>query len=160
MVEWVIEYDTLILYQIFSFITDAHPRTLRANQRQVYTQLLAGGTVVWSDMGAWSQGREETVTVVSRNDWLEDFNSARNFGAIFFKPDIVQIEIKDVPVARIMPVWPNLISRYVVLVGICWGSVRLEACRFPQGQQLFSYHISLGFQSADPLELRSFPPGP
>ena len=55
-------------------------------------------------MGAWSQGREEAVKVVSRNYLLEDFNCARNFGAIFFKPDIVQIEIKDVPVARIMSV--------------------------------------------------------
>ena len=50
-------------------------------------------------MGARSQGREEAVKVVSRDDRLKDFNRARNFGAIFFKPDIVQIKIKDVPVA-------------------------------------------------------------
>ena len=59
---------------------------------------------MWSDMGAWSQGREEAVKVVSRNYLLEDFNCARNFGAIFFKPDIVQIKIKDIPVARIMSI--------------------------------------------------------
>ena len=89
---------------MLSLVADAHPRALRANQRQVYTQLLTGGAVVWSDMGAWSQGREEAVKVVSRNYLLEDFNCARNFGAIFFKPDIVQIKIKDIPVARIMSI--------------------------------------------------------
>ena len=111
-----------------------------------------------SDMCAWCQGREEAMEVVPRNNRLKNFNGARNFGAIFCEFDIVQIQIEHVPIARIVAFWPKTIRRQVVLVGIGWWPVWLEASSLPQGHELLSDHIGLSLESTDPLKLRAVPP--
>ena len=57
----------------------------------MHPKLLASRSIVRCDMRTWSQGREEAMEVVSRNDGLQDFNGPGHFGAIFIEFDIVKV---------------------------------------------------------------------
>ena len=85
----------------------------------MYTKLLAGWSVVRGDVRARSQGREESVEVVSRNDILQKFDGSGHFGAIFIELDIMKIQIENVPIARVVAIRPDTVFRDVVL--ICVG---------------------------------------
>ena len=71
----------------------------------------------------------------------------------------MQEKIEDVPGARVVAVRPDLVLRNIVLVGVSWRAVGLEACSLTQGKELLSYDVRLRLKSTDPFEVCTFPPG-
>ena len=86
----------------------------------MHAELLAGRSIVWRDMRAWSQGGEEAVEVVSWDDRLKDFDRSGHFGAIFIEFDVVKIQVEDIPIAGIVAIRADLILWDVVLVRVGW----------------------------------------
>lgn len=63
MVERVVENNAFVLLELHSFVSNSHPGALRAHQRQMAPQFLAGRPVMRRDVRAWGQSTEEAVHV-------------------------------------------------------------------------------------------------
>ena len=118
VIEAIVEDYALILDQLLGLVANTHSGPFSSKQRKMYSELLASWTIVRSDVRPRSQGREEGMEVVSRDNLLENLDSARNFGAILFELDVVQVQVEYVPAATIVPVRAYPIFRDVVLVGV------------------------------------------
>ena len=53
---------------------------------------------MWHNMCSWSDGTEESMEIIPRDNLLENFNGFGNFGAVFQKLYIMKVEVEDVPV--------------------------------------------------------------
>ena len=118
MIERIVKDDGLILHQVLFFVTDAHAGTLSRQQGQMHSKLLARRPVVRRDVRAWSQGREEAVEVVPRDDRLQDLDCTGHFGAIFIKSYVVKVQVEYIPVACVVAIRSDLVLRDVVLVRV------------------------------------------
>ena len=99
MVERVIKDDALTLLEVTLLVTDSHGSALSAEDGQVEPQLLARRAVVRSDMSAWSDGGEKAVSIIPRNNVLQDLHCFWYFSAVVLKWNIVQVKVEDIPVA-------------------------------------------------------------
>ena len=157
VVEGVVEYDALVLLQVLGLVADPHAGALRPHQRQVHPELLAGGAVVGRDVGAGRDCAEEGVEVVPRDHLLQDLDCFGHFGAVFEELDVVQVQVEDVPVARVVAEGANLVL-WDVLVGVGGAAVGLEASLSAQGLQLLADGGRVLFELTDPGELLPVPP--
>ena len=99
------------------------------------------------------------MVVVPRYDTLEDLNRPWNLLTILFKLNVVQVEIEHVPVAGVRAFGADLVFWNILRIGVSGRAIRLEARLRPEGKELLTDDRGCLFQSGDPLELRSFPPG-
>ena len=115
-------------------------------------------SVVGEHVGARGQSGEESMMVVSRDDFLDDFNRFRDFCAIFFKLHIMQKQVEHVPV-------PVLITHRAHLVLSLLPprpgrpSVRLKPLLFSQRHKLIPDDLVMALQLGHPGEFLPFPPG-
>ena len=98
------------------------------------------------------------MKVVSGDDFAQNFNRPGHLGAIFLKFNVVQEQVKNVPIAGIVAVRADLVLGEIVFVGIGRGPVWLEACRLPQSKKLFSDDVRRLLKAGDPLEFFTIPP--
>ena len=63
------------------------------------------------------------MAVIPRNNRPQYFDRLGNFGAIFLEPDVVQVEVEDVPVARVVSVRADFVLGHQVLLAltVCIG---------------------------------------
>lgn len=99
MVERVVEDKAFVLFEMFYIVTYSHACSFNTYQRQVNSKLLACRTIVRCNVTPWSQSTEESVEIVSWNYFLQNINGFRDFFTVFLKLNIMEVEVKDIPVA-------------------------------------------------------------
>ncbi len=65
----------------------------------MHTQLLACWPIVRCDMSSWSECTEKAMHIGARDYVFKNLDSFRNFTAIFIELDIVEIQVKHIPVS-------------------------------------------------------------
>ena len=158
VIEWIIEDDALVLFQVLGFISHSHSCSLSANQRQVNPQFLTSWSIMRCNMSSWSYCAKESMEVISWNNFLKDFNSFRYLGTVLLEFYIMEVQVEDVPVPWVVSQGSNLIFRNV-FVCICWTTIWLKARLISQCHQLFANSWSLCFKLTDPWKFLPLPPG-
>ena len=95
--------------------------------------------------------------IIPRNHLFKNFDGLGHFCAILIKWYVVEIQVKDIPIARVGAKTADLVIRYV-LVCVCRASVRLEPSLITESLKLFFDDIKLGLKFCDPGDLLPFPP--
>ena len=99
VIERIIKDDALVLFQVLGLISYPHSCSFSTYQRQMNPQFLTSWSIVRSDMSPWSYGAKESMKVIPWNNFLEDFNSFRDFGAVLLELYIMKVQVEDVPVS-------------------------------------------------------------
>ena len=131
VIEWIIKDDALVLFQVLGLISYPHSCSLSTYQRQMNPQFFTSWSIMRGNMSSWSYGAKESMEIIPGNNFLEDFNSFRDFGTVLLELYVMKVQIEDIPVPRVVSQGSNLILRNV-FVCICWTTIWLEAILISQ----------------------------
>jgi len=106
-----------------------------------------------------SQGREEAVEVVPRDELFKDFDCFGYSLAILIEFDVVKVEVEYVPIASISAQATDLVLWNVVLIRVSGASVRLETLgRGSQSVEFVSDNLGFGLNLQNPVKFFPVPP--
>ena len=149
VIKRIVKNDAFVLFEVALFVADAHGGPFRPNQWQMNSQFLAGGSIMRSDVGSWYDCREKAMMIISRYQLLQNFDRFWHFCAIIHKRNIMQIQIKNIPLPFIGAEAAYFVVGYI-LISISWTPIRLKSFLPSKLQQLLPYYASILLQFGDP----------
>ncbi len=93
----------------------------------MHSQLFACGPVVRCDMSARSQGTEEAVHIRAWNEIFEYFYRFRDFAAVIVELNVMQVQVKHIPVSVVSAQTSNFIRSKVFFICIRRAPIGLES---------------------------------